>query len=459
MSSAPLPASSPDLSAVELLDLQETDFEQARASLGQLLEWHQGYSQPLQADLQVQRDLLVAMLNKLDQGLIQIAAFGLVSRGKSAVLNALFGEPIFPTGPLNGVTQWPRSARWRPNSTKSKVQFELIDTPGLDEVNGETQAQIATAIAQQADLILFVIAGELTTTEAQALRELRTAQKPLLLILNKMDLFADFTQQSIEPLLKDQHLQQLCAEEVIMTAAEPLPTQVRVEWPDGRITEEWQRSPPEVEQLQQRLLALLNQEGRSLLALNALFQAQAAVVASAKVVMEAQETQAQTLTWKVTTIKAIAVALTPFLVLDLVGVLVADLILVRGLANLYSLPMTRHEAGKLGKKLLWSAGFLLLGEMGSSLLASVNHLTDGVGITSLVGGMITQAGLAAYGSFVVGRSAKTYLRQGCTWGPLGPSTLIQTILNHLQPGSVLHRLQEELVQRLEPSPDQALLGE
>jgi len=59
---------------------------------------------------------------------IRIAAFGLVSRGKSAVLNALLGQKILQTGPLNGVTQWPRSVRWVANE-KGKVQVELIDTP------------------------------------------------------------------------------------------------------------------------------------------------------------------------------------------------------------------------------------------------------------------------------------------------------------------------------------------
>jgi len=51
-------------------------------------------------------EVLTSTLNKLDQGVIRIAAFGL-GRGKSAVLNALLGQKILQTGPLNGVTQWP----------------------------------------------------------------------------------------------------------------------------------------------------------------------------------------------------------------------------------------------------------------------------------------------------------------------------------------------------------------
>jgi len=65
----------------------------------------------LPAALKPELEVLTSTPNKLDQGVIRIAAFGLVSRGKSAVLNAL-GQKILQTGPLNGVTQWPRSVRW-----------------------------------------------------------------------------------------------------------------------------------------------------------------------------------------------------------------------------------------------------------------------------------------------------------------------------------------------------------
>ena len=119
--------------------------------------------------------------------------FGLVSRGKSALLNALIGEKIFETGPLNGVTQQPRIVTWSPGGglvsgdrsivpeSSSKIQIELIDTPGLDEIDGQARAEMAQTVARQADLILFVISGDMTRTEYKALCNLRQAQKPLIL--------------------------------------------------------------------------------------------------------------------------------------------------------------------------------------------------------------------------------------------------------------------------------------
>ncbi|MBO9998084.1 MAG: dynamin family protein, partial [Cyanobacteria bacterium SID2] len=111
----------------------------------------------LQKSLREQQEVLQTNRLKLDRQLLRIAAFGAVSRGKSAVLNALLKQNVLPTGPLHGVTQWPRSILWQvqtPQGDALPLQVELIDTPGLDEVDGAARSQMAREIAQQADAIL-----------------------------------------------------------------------------------------------------------------------------------------------------------------------------------------------------------------------------------------------------------------------------------------------------------------
>ncbi len=404
-------------------------------------------------------------LDKLDQGVIRIAAFGLVSRGKSAVVNALIGKKILQTGPLNGVTQWPKSVRWTP-STKGKVQVELIDTPGLDEIEGEARAEMAREVALSADLILFVVAGDITRTEYQALCELRQTQKPLILVFNKIDLYPEQDREAIYRQLqqlgtgspKDRRLQKmLSTDEIVMVAAEPAPLEVRVEWPDGEVTYEWETPPPQVDELKQKILRILNREGRSLLALNALFQARNAEVSIAKKTLDIRRSEAEDLIWRFTKYKALAVALNPIGVVDVVGGAIADLALIRSLSKLYGLPMTSYEAGKLWKKILVSSGGLLLGELGSSLLLGVGKSASAVattidsptGITAYAGAAIAQAGVAGYGAYAVGQAAQVYLEQGCTWGPLGPSTVIQNILSEVEQDTILYRLRQELGQQLE----------
>lgn len=443
-------------------NLEETHLNRARASLRQALSWY-GYlrksgqlsfNPELAGLVKPELEVLNATLSKLDSNLIKIAVFGLVSRGKSAVLNALLGEKILQTGPLNGVTQWPRSVRWQPAG--GKVIVELIDTPGLDEIAGESRAQMARDVARQADLILFVVSGDITRTEYQALLDLRQAQKPLILVFNKIDLYPDTDRGAIY-----QNLQQLGAghpqgkpllpDEIVMVAAEPAPLEVRVEWPDGRVSYEWETPPPQIEELQETLLKILNREGRSLLALNALLQAREAEAAIAQKTLDLREQEAEAIIWQFTKYKALAVALNPIAVLDVLGGTFADLALIRALARLYGLPMTSYEAGKIFKTILMSSGGLLIGELGSSFVLGLGKSTAAIAsgdnpanITGFAGSAIAQAGIAGYGAYAVGKAAQVYLAKGCTWGELGASTVIQEILSQVDQNTILYRLQQEL---------------
>ncbi len=451
---------------------QETHFNRTRASLRQALSWYSNFRRhqnhppdvELQASLRKELEVLKSTLDKLDQQVIRIAAFGLVSRGKSAVVNALLGQKILQTGPLNGVTQWPKSVRWTP-STEGKVQVELIDTPGLDEIQGEARAQMAFDVASQADLILFIVAGDITRTEYQALCELRQSQKPLILVFNKIDLYPDQDARAIYQQLqqlgtgspKDRRLQKLLSEdEIVMVAAEPAPIEVRVEWPDGEVTYEWETPPPQVDELKQKILRMLNREGRSLLAVNALIQARNAERSIAKKTLDLRRSEAEDLIWRFTKYKSLAVALNPIGVVDVLGGAIADLALIRSLSRLYGLPMTGYEAGKLWKKIVLSSGGLLLGELGSSVLLGLGKSASAVattvdspsGITTYAGAAIAQAGIAGYGAYAVGQAAQVYLEQGCTWGSQGPSTVIQDILNEVEPDTILYRLRQELGQQL-----------
>lgn len=420
----------------------------------------------MRASLRPEIEVLTNTLQKLDQGVIRIAVFGLVSRGKSAVLNALVGEKILQTGPLHGVTQWPRSVRWTPDSS-GKVQIELIDTPGLDEIEGQARAAMAREVARQADLILFIVAGDITRTEYQGLCDLRQAQKPILLVFNKIDLYPDQDREAIYQNLQQlgagsssgRRLQQLLSpDEIVMVAAEPAPIPVRVEWPDGRVTHEWESPPPQIDELKQKIVSILNREGRSLLALNALVQVRDAEEAIARKTVELRHKEAEDLIWKFTKYKALAVALNPIAILDVLGGTVADLALIRELARLYNLPMTSYEAGKLWKTIVLSSGGLLLGELGSSFLwglgksaAAVASGENPTSITGYAGAAIAQAGIAGYGAYAVGQAAQVYLERGCTWGQLGPNTVIQEILSQVDSNTILYRLRQELQQQMDKS--------
>ncbi len=164
--------------------------DQAIATIQQSLNWygsqrrHWNYppNGELQSAVRPELQRMKGALEKLQQHQFKIAAFGLVSRGKSTVINALLGQKRLNTGPLHGVTQWPETIRW---VNKNNLQIDLIDTPGLDEIVGEARSEMAQSVVQQADLVLFVVAGDITQTEFTALQALSAARKPMLLVFNK----------------------------------------------------------------------------------------------------------------------------------------------------------------------------------------------------------------------------------------------------------------------------------
>jgi len=446
---------------------QDNHYNQARASLQQAVSWYSSFRRhwnyPPNVDLQsaVRKDLqaLKGALDKLEERVIRIAAFGLVSRGKSSVVNALVGQKILKTGPINGVTQWPRAIHW--DAPSGKVQVEFIDTPGLDEISGESRATMARDVARQADLILFVVSGDITRTEYEALCELRQSHKPLLLVFNKIDLYPEKDRFEIYQQLQklgvgNRHggnLETLSTEEIVMVAAEPQAIPVRTEWGDGRITEEWESPPPQVDELREKILTILNREGRSLLALNALFQAREAEVSIAKKTLEIRAEEAESIIWTYAKYKALAVAVNPIGVLDVLGGLIADLTLIRSLARLYGLPITSFEAGKLWQTILISSGGLFLGELLTTLVlglgksaAAISGMFESPAAFTLYGTTaLAQGSMAGYGSYAIGKAAQVYLEQGCSWGSTGPSTVIAEILSQIDSETIIYRLKQELL--------------
>ena len=432
---------------------QETHLKQAQTSIQQAVNWyasvrrHWNYPPNVQLQAAVRQDIqnLKAALEKIEQQVIKIATFGLVSRGKSAVVNALLGQKILETGPLHGVTQWPKSIRWTANE---KVQIELIDTPGLDEIAGEARANMAKEVAGQADLILFIVAGDITRTEYDALCQLKQSHKPLILVFNKIDLYPEQDRETIYQQLQQlgkntRRLPILSADDIICVAAEPQPIAVRVEYSD-RILEEWETPPPQIEALRQKILTILNQEGRSLLAINALFQAKEAQENISQKTVTIRQEEADAIIWKYAQYKALAIAMNPIAVLDIAGGLVTDLFLIRSLARLYGLPITSFEAGKLWQKILVSSGGLLLSELGSSLILGIGKTAavfESPGaLTTYASTAFLQGGVAGYSTYIVGKAAKQYLANGCSWGPWGASTVIDNILSEVHGNTFIYRL-------------------
>ncbi|MGA0199039.1 MAG: GTP-binding protein [Prochlorotrichaceae cyanobacterium] len=399
------------------------------------------------------------MQAKLESRLLQIAVLGLVGQGKSSLLNALLGESRFQTGALHGVTRQFMAARWTLPEVDLPLNVELWDTPGLDEVNGEQRSRLARRVAQRADLILFVVAGDLTDLECEVLQDLRRSGKPILLVFNKVDQYSQTDRDALYAKIQTDRLPDwIATSDIVMTAAAPLKRSLKRR-EDGQMEVHHQLSLPQVEALKTRIYEILKQDGLALLTLNGLLYGQAAQTRMLECKLSLRETAVEELIWKSAITKALAVAINPIAVLDILGGTIVDVNLILSLARLYGLPLTRWEAWRLLRAIGISAAALSAGEFMTHLgLGSLKGFlsaglapTGGASLAPYISVAVTQGAIAGTSAYAVGQVAKRYLAEGGN-GQADLNQAIDQVLQTLERDSVLSRLQGELQRQLPPRP-------
>ncbi|NJK64346.1 MAG: DUF697 domain-containing protein [Synechococcaceae cyanobacterium SM2_3_1] len=437
---------------------------QAQQSLKSLLHhWSQATTAahpPIEARLRKLKHLH----SKLEQQRLTIAIFGMVNRGKSAVLNALMGKSLLETGPLNGVTRKPCTLAWQPKKAHGSpipahYRVDLVDTPGLNEVEGEVREQLAWSVAERADLILFVIAGDLTQIEYQALLELRALHKPILLVFNKIDLYPEQDRQSIYAQITSAELRQLMSPaEIVLVAAAPKPVRVRIHWPDGQISYEWERPEPQIDQLREKIEMILRQEGAALLGLNVLLQADQHLKQIMAVHDSQQRESMRRLNWQVIGGKTLLITLNPLGVLDLLISGVADLSLITLLSRLLHTPISPVVWGKMFGPLALTLGSLALLEVGTGGLLGNALLSPeswpGLappGSSFAWGNALLQGVLAWGGGQWLQKRSADLLPTALLNHPTSPHTRLVQILEQLPSQSILYRLKSEFLQLSEDS--------
>jgi len=174
--------------------LRDADYDAALATVRHAISQFSGCSEEERKALQRDLEQLHDMVEKLEAGRVEIVVFGEISTGKSALINALVGDAVAQVSVRGGWTKdvwhvpWSGAGYCVPGLANSEVV--LIDTPGLNEVDGAQRGQMAREAAQRADLVLFVTDSDLNEVEFSALVELAASHKPILLVLNKADLYA-----------------------------------------------------------------------------------------------------------------------------------------------------------------------------------------------------------------------------------------------------------------------------
>jgi len=404
---------------------------------------------------------LARALAKLNNDEVHIAAFGRVSVGKSALLNALIGREEFVVGVLHGTTTSAEQEPWRKSlaeqaarpasasvavSSSDGASLHVIDTPGIDELGGEARERLAFTAAQRVDLILFVVDGDITDTELEALKLLVSPVRPIILVLNKADRYTQEERDTLLQKLTERTAGLVEAENVVAASAQPQRRRVIHINADGLESESVQLLPPNLAAVKARIAALLDREGRTISALNAGLMAAQMSDQLGKRLIEVRAEVANTLVHTYSLTKGVAVGLNPIPVADLVAAAGLDVALVVHLSRVYGLPLTKIEAGQLIANICAQLALLMGAIWGVHLVASaLKGLSVGLS-TALTAG--AQGALAYYATMLTGKAAEKYLENGKSWGELGPKRVVEDILAGLDRDSVLRAAKAEISAKL-----------
>ncbi len=383
------------------------------------------------------------MLDKIEHGHLHLAVFGRVSTGKSSLLNALIGEERFSVSPIHGETRYSSMQAW--NEVDTGGVF-LIDTPGLDEAGGEDRETLAKEVAGRADLVVFVLDGDLTETELDALKALLAQGRPVIVALNKADLY---TRSEVDALLasiraKTKGLVE--PDHIIIAAAQPrAQSVVEIDASGNEITSERARRP-DVAALRLKLWDILEAEGKTLAALNAsLFAADLSDQVGRRILAARQEI-GDKLVRTYCIGKGVAVALNPVPVADLFAAAFIDVGMVVHLSRVYDLPLSRKEAGSIVRVIIAESAALMTTVWALHLVSSALKVgTLGLS-TILTAG--AQGAIAYYSTYLVGEAAGKYLADGKSWGEGGPKKVVKEILDSLDRDTVLLDAKREIQARL-----------
>lgn len=386
------------------------------------------------------------MLDKLEHGHIHLAVFGRVSTGKSSLLNALIGEDAFTVSPLHGETKHSSMHEWREVDTGGVF---LIDTPGLDEAGGEDRELLAIEVTRRADLVLFVVDGDMTESELESLKLLLARGRPVIVVLNKADLFTAEETERLLDALRRRTAGLVDPEYIVAAAAQPRPQVVVEVDANGRETQSTRNRAPDVDALRLKLWEILEAEGQTLAALNASLFASDLSDQVGRRILAARRDIGEKLVRHYCVAKGIAVALNPIPVADLFAAAFIDVGMIVHLSRVYGLPLSRREAGSL---------IGVIGAEAAAIMATIwaihlgsSALKLGTAGLSTAATAAAQGAVAYYSTLIVGRVAAEYLAKGKSWGEAGPKKVVKKILDSLDRDTVLRDARREIQARLQKS--------
>lgn len=339
----------------------------------------------ISAELKTEIDRAVAELEaKQTNQRLEIVAFGTISSGKSTLLNALAGRQVFASDVVGGTTSVRSEIPWPGND-----EVVLVDTPGLAEVRGEARAASAASAAKNSDIVLLVVDGPLKAYEVDLASKLAEMEKRMLVCLNKEDWYDDEAQEQLISQIAQQLPTIAPADVVAVRAGAVSRTRVRIA-ADGSEIEEQLELPPSVQALADRLMQVVDRDGRDLLLANLLLQSRGLVDEAKARVRAVLDKRADEIIRRHMWAAGGAAGINPIPLLDIAGGSAITVKMVLELARVYKQSIDADTVVKmleqLGKNLVAMVGVTAATPALASGVGALLKTVPGIG--TLAGGLV-----------------------------------------------------------------------
>ena len=164
------------------------------------------------------------LTHELNREELRIAVMGTKGTGKTALLQCL-------------------QAAWIDHPSQA-LHFNEIPSFAVTTATGLPSDVLALQQAIAADLVLFVVTGDMTASELQVVKRI-VATKRTVLVFNKLDQYLPIDCDAILEQLRSHVVGTLATADVVAIAASPNPIKVRQHQADGSINEWLEAQAPD----------------------------------------------------------------------------------------------------------------------------------------------------------------------------------------------------------------------
>ena len=290
------------------------------------------------------------------------------------------------------------------DSIDSSEKISLIETESL-LTETENLNIINSALAT--DLVLFVVAGDLTDSQWQIIQQLRESRQRVLVVFNKQDQYTPEERIYIHKQLQQRVAELIVPEDIVAISTAPNPVTVRQEQKDGSIKEWSESQTADIDSLTHRLTTVFDREKEQIL-LGTTWRETIELKQQAKTILnEIRRDRALPIIKQYQWIAAAAAFANPVAALDLLATAAVTGQMIVDLSGIYqqkfSLSQGQAAASTLGK-LMVQLGLVELSTQAIAGILKSNAFT-------YVAGGALQGISAAYLTRIAGLSLVAYFQE------------------------------------------------